>query len=204
MYDFSLDRKQIILLVSGLVLAAVLLFVAGLTVGLAHTGNSHTQAQSARPAQPGPVAQPAQNASLATAPATTEGSNAAPSSNPIASAASLAPRQPTAAPAPRLHAAQAQPKPVAERPAPAPVHAQPAEAHGAWFLQAGAFSREANASALQKKLMQSGYAAEVERRAINGRTWYLVTAGHYASKQSATNAAHRIAQRLGIHPAVRQ
>lgn len=198
MYDFSLDRKRIILLVSGVVLAAILLFVAGLTVGLARSGESHSRAQASRPAQPQPRAQVPSPA----APVNQEATTAAAQSSPIASAASLAPRQEAATAASRLHAAHAQPKPVAARPAPS-ANAHHEKERGAWFLQAGAFSRESNARTLQKRLMQSGYPAEVQRRQAGSRDWYVVTVGHYASEESATNAAHRIEQRLGVHPAVR-
>lgn len=199
MYDFSLDRKRIILLVSGLVLAAVLLFVAGLTVGLAHSGDSHSQAQASQPSAPLPASQPVQQPAQ-TSPINQQAAHVSPQPSPIASAASLAPRTETATASARLHAAHA--ATVASRPAPAAKVHHEIE-NGSWYLQAGAFSREANATALQKRLMQAGYGATVQRHKVGGRDWYVVTAGHYPSKQAASNAAQRIGQRLGIHPAVR-
>ncbi len=203
LYDFSLDRKRIILLVSGLVLAAILLFAAGVTVGLAHSGGSHAQPKAIRSAPSLRSAQQPQEPPPAAASVSQPAASPTPQLNPIASAASLAPRQETTSTAqpPRPHAAHAHPKPMTGR---LPARTHPGKERGTYFLQAGAFSSEANASALQQRLMHAGYAARVTRRAASGREWYIVTVGHYGSEPAARNAAHRIEQRLGVHPAVRR
>ena len=204
MYEFSLDRNRIILLVSGLVLAAILLFVAGMTVGLAHSGDNHSQAKATRAAPPFSSVQQPQNSRPAATAMDQAVSNPSPPPNPIASAASLAPRQETApAPPSRLHAAHAKPETAAKRPSP-PAQSHHEGEHGPYVLQAGAFSSEANAGALQQRLMHAGYAAQVTHRAVSGREWYIVTVGRYTSEKSARSAAQHIEQRIGVHTAVRQ
>jgi len=214
-YEFSLDQKRIILLVTGLVLAAVLLFVAGLTVGLAHS-SAASQAQ-AKPAgslaTAGNVDNQSQAAGIpqAASSSTQTGVNAEPLNAPtqqgtIASAATTdLPAAAPPAPVASSENASATHRHAHSAAAPAPAKPEPHEtvANGHYSLQVGAFSRETNARELQKRLMQAGFPAEVVHRPSGGRSLYLVEAGHYGSATAATSAAHRIQQRTGITPAVR-
>lgn len=201
-YEFSLDRKRIILLVSGLVLASVFLFAAGLMVGLAHSGTSAATQTASNPNQMGSLAaianQPsAPNAAAQTpAPATETTTAEAPSAQPPAPAA------PSATVA---KATPARSRTVAAERARS-HHAVPAAAaveHGGYYLQAGAFSSADHAIDLQSRLMKLGYPAEVDQARVKGRAWFIVKAGHYASRSAAASAAEHVRTKLGIQPAIR-
>lgn len=95
-----------------------------------------------------------------------------------------------------------QPKPKAETPAPKPVvqsqpqttpkpvqtptaAPQPKKMSPRFYIQAGSFSTLANAERAQQMLADNDIRSIIETRNINGKTWYRVLVGAYASKDEA-------------------
>lgn len=95
-----------------------------------------------------------------------------------------------------------QPKPKAETPAPKPVvqtqpqttpkpvqtptaAPQPKKMSPRFYIQAGSFSTLANAERAQQMLADNDIRSIIETRNINGRTWYRLLVGAYASKDEA-------------------
>ena len=155
-------------------------------------------------AEPMPAAPEAATAAAAPAPA--------PSDVPEATAApvKLAKADPSSMPAAPAPAASDEPATaVTPEPAPAetavaaaepgsdPAHdnaakAAPAAA-GGFALQLGSFSSEGNARKLADQLNQKGYAvAVVHNRDRDGRDWYIVRAGGYATADEAGAAARHM------------
>jgi len=81
---------------------------------------------------------------------------------------------------------------------PAPTRA-PASVLGAWFVQLAAFSSAENAQKLQGRLRKLGQASEVR---VDGAYW-LVFAGPYAAKSTATQARGGLERRTGLRGVVR-
>lgn len=95
-----------------------------------------------------------------------------------------------------------QPKPKAETPAPKPVvqtqpqttpkpvqtptaAPQPKKMSPRFYIQAGSFSTLANAERAQQMLADNDIRSIIETRNINGKTWYRLLVGAYASKDEA-------------------
>ncbi len=95
-----------------------------------------------------------------------------------------------------------QPKPKAETPAPKPVvqsqpqttpkpvqtptaAPQPKKMSPRFYIQAGSFSTLANAERAQQMLADKDIRSIIETRNINGKTWYRLLVGAYASKDEA-------------------
>lgn len=95
-----------------------------------------------------------------------------------------------------------QPKPKAETPAPKPVvqsqpqttpkpvqtptaAPQPKKMSPRFYIQAGSFSTLANAERAQQMLADKEIRSIIETRNINGKTWYRLLVGAYASKDEA-------------------
>ena len=95
-----------------------------------------------------------------------------------------------------------QPKPKAETPVPKPVvqsqpqttpkpvqtptaAPQPKKMSPRFYIQAGSFSTLANAERAQQMLADNDIRSIIETRNINGKTWYRVLVGAYASKDEA-------------------
>jgi len=54
-----------------------------------------------------------------------------------------------------------------------------------WSVQVNAFAREENARSLVKTIKNKGYDAFVISPKIDGRTWYRVRVGQFASQKEA-------------------
>lgn len=95
-----------------------------------------------------------------------------------------------------------QPKPKAETPSPKPVvqsqpqttpkpvqtptaAPQPKKMSPRFYIQAGSFSTLANAERAQQMLADNDIRSIIETRNINGKTWYRLLVGAYASKDEA-------------------
>lgn len=95
-----------------------------------------------------------------------------------------------------------QPKPKAETPAPKPIvqsqpqttpkpvqtptaAPQPKKMSPRFYIQAGSFSTLANAERAQQMLADNDIRSIIETRNINGKTWYRLLVGAYASKDEA-------------------
>ena len=98
-----------------------------------------------------------------------------------------------------------QPKPKAETPAPKPVvqsqpqttpksvqtptaAPQPKKMSPRFYIQAGSFSTLANAERAQQMLADNDIRSIIETRNINGKTWYRLLVGAYASKKPTVQA----------------
>lgn len=100
-------------------------------------------------------------------------------------------------PAPRHLAAPAAPA------APRRPQAAQAEAKGGYALQFGAFTQEALAKNLVRKLQANGVKAQMRpEKDRNGKVWHKVRAGGYATAQEAQQAASRLERLSGAKPLV--
>jgi cell division septation protein DedD len=54
-----------------------------------------------------------------------------------------------------------------------------------WSVQVNAFAREENARSLVKRIKNKGYDAFVDSPKIDGRTWYRVRVGQFATQKEA-------------------
>jgi Flp pilus assembly protein TadD len=166
-------------------------------------------AVSTAPAAPAPAPAAAPPAPVAdAAPAVAEAPKPAPPPQPAAAEppkAAPAPwtaaaAEPAPAVPPEATAALAKPAPAREAqpeaPPAAPTVAQadpPADsAAGGFVVQLGSFSLEPNARRLAEQLHQKGYETVVVHRRENGRDWFVVRAGAYASADAAAAAARRM------------
>ncbi len=139
-----------------------------------------------------PVAPPTQTAAAEAAAAGAVPGEAASTEVAEAGPAALPPpAQPAAEAEPATAAPEAQPTDAA---APAAAAEPPAAGERQDFvLQLGSFSVEPHARRLAEQLNQKGYEAVVlHRRDRDGRDWFVVRAGAYASAGAAAAAARRI------------
>lgn len=95
---------------------------------------------------------------------------------------SVQPKAETPAPKPVVQSQpQTTPKPV-QTPTAAP---QPKKMSPRFYIQAGSFSTLANAERAQQMLADNDIRSIIETRNINGKTWYRLLVGAYASKDEA-------------------
>jgi len=146
----------------------------------------------------------APSASATDKPATAEAEPMPPKTAPDAAPAPAetpttaeAPKPSAEEPPPATQEATAAPPPAAEPPAaepPAVAAAKPAAGETADFvLQLGAFAAEPNARKLADQLNRKGYeVAVVHRHDRDGRDWFIVRAGGYATADEAAAAARHM------------
>ncbi len=137
-------------------------------------------------------APPKTAADAAPAPAQTPATAEAP--KPAATEPPPAAQEATATPSFPPSSSAEPPAAPSPEPVPAPVAAKPAVGETADFvLQLGAFASEPNARKLADQLNRKGYeVAVVHRRDHDGRDWYIVRAGGYATADEAAAAARHI------------
>jgi len=117
---------------------------------------------------------------------------------------------PLALPEPEPEVAPAQPKaapqPVAEasRP-PAPAQqsdtgaaAQPAGPLGNWIVQVGSFSSEQNALRLRDRIRKQGFATQVEKVVVSGKTHFRVRVGPYLERDEAEQDREKLTAKLDL------
>jgi len=198
-YNFLLDKKTIIILLTGLFVVGLLLFLAGVLVGVrigANLPSAPNQADSsARSAvTSGAATSPPQEATVKQEvpqeTAKVEATGGAQSAPPPEKAdASAAPQQ-------ARDAAPAQPPP---EPA-----ANPAAGSMAYSIQVGAFLIEDNAKQLLKELESKGHKAHIfTAKDSKDRLWHAVRIGSYASWQEASQAASAFSKQEKIGAIVR-
>jgi Flp pilus assembly protein TadD len=160
---------------------------APVTTAAGPTGDAPSASAADKPAAAEPEPAPPKTApdaapAPAGASAMVESPKSAPAEPPPAAQEATAPPSPPPAPA-------AEPESV-----PAPVAAKPASAETADFVvQLGAFAAEPNAHKLADHLNQKGYeVAVVHRRDHDGRDWFIVRAGGYATAEEAGAAARHM------------
>jgi DedD protein len=80
-------------------------------------------------------------------------------------------------------------KPASTPPPAAPAPVARTDAKGAWVVQLGSFSEEANAKRLAQRVNAYGYKPDVSRLRASGRTLYRVRVGPYATRPQADASA---------------
>ena len=95
------------------------------------------------------------------------------------------------------------PEPVAEKNAPPTARSETAAAPErvgltAWVVQLGSFSSEANASGLDQRLRDAGYASFVEPLQQDGQASYRVRVGPELLRSEAQALRNRIKSELGV------
>lgn len=179
MYNFLFDKKSLILLLSGLGLTGLLLFFAGLLVGVQF--GLPTQASYTPPRLPAAPKLPAKAALPESQPCT-----------PCAEIA-VAPPEPTA---PEVPVEEAAPEP--EPAPPVQVAALPAD-EAAFTLQVGAFRKAENSDKVIRDLASRGYQPYVVAlKGSKSRVLHTVRVGRYADRGEAQKAAAALRQREGI------
>jgi DedD protein len=117
--------------------------------------------------------------SAAAVPNTPPLGRAAPASAPAPAPAGLATEKKTPAPGPGS-------RPAASKTAAAPPKAQsPVRLYDTYWIQTGSFSAKTRAEGVKETLAARGVASIIENRAINGRTYFRVRVGPYATKNEA-------------------
>jgi DedD protein len=131
-------------------------------------------------ADPEPADAPAQSAPP-------EASAATPATPPVEEpVVARADTQPSTAAQPDVTA----PSKPASTPQPsAPAPGARTDAKGAWVVQLGSFSEEANAKRLAQRVNAYGYKPDVSRLRASGRTLYRVRVGPYATRPQADASA---------------
>jgi cell division septation protein DedD len=77
------------------------------------------------------------------------------------------------------------------------------EMTGAYALQFGAFTQEALARGLVRKLQANGIKAQMRpEKGKNGKVWHKVRSGGYATAQEAQQAARKLEHLGGAKPLV--
>jgi len=198
-YDFSFEKKSIILIAIGCVAIGVLLFFAGYIVGLDRGQNqSVVQASSAAAVK--------SSSSKETAAAEKE--------KPAAEKEPAAPAE-----EPKKAAPEKSPEPAAAnaegKSAAAPTDAKPAagkeedakdkdKEKPAFSVQLGAFQTEENAVKLRDNLKTKGYSVFLFRvMDADGNVWNTVRTGHYADMKEAAREAVKITRKEQISAWVR-
>lgn len=195
-YDFSFEKKSVILIAIGCVAIGVLLFFAGYIVGLDQGQNQSVVQASSAAAKPGPskeTATPEKEKSAA------EKETPAPAEEPKKAAPEKS-QEPAAASA-------------ESKPAAAPADAKPAAAKEedakdkdkpAFSVQLGAFQTEENAVKLRDTLKTKGYSVFLFRvMDADGNVWHTVRTGHYSDTKEAAREAVKINRKEQISAWVR-
>ena len=180
MYNFLFDKKSLVLLLAGLGLTGLLLFFAGLLVGV--QVGLPTQASYTPPRLPAAPKVPAKAA--------------LPESQPCKPCAELAVVPPAAPAAPEVPVEEAAPEP--EPVPPVQVAALPAD-EAAFTLQVGAFRKAENSDKVIRDLASRGYQPYVVAlKGSRSRVLHTVRVGRYADRGEAQKAATELRQREGI------
>lgn len=212
-YQFSFDRKRLIVFIAGLLLVGALTFVCGLIVGVGLWMPTQKELQLARgkalvPAGKAPTAEAE---SKATVPDPEKHATIAQTSPGTALAATPASTAPAAA-APAATSSVAN-SPVATSPvAKSPAATEPTVAAAApdldserFVLQMGAFRDQKNAKQLQTELKEKGYVTRI----YNGvdedqKMWHMVRMGGYRDVYAASRAASEFSGKERIQALVRR
>jgi cell division protein FtsN len=193
-YEFEFHRMQLMKVVGGLLSLVILVFCAGLLVGVGlqlRQSAPELVAQTALPSLPGAVPAAAPIVTPPPAPVSEEDKPAVEAPDGEASFD------------PDLPAIDDKPAAVAVR---SPIERpQPAVAvPGLFAVQFGAFLQSENAGVLAKRLTAKGYgAAVVAREDSQGRTWYLVRYGAFPNRAQAAAAAVEVKARESVDAVVR-
>ena len=196
-YDFSFEKKSLILIAIGCVAISVLLFFAGYIVGL-DRGQNQPVVQASSPAAKStsaketPAAEKEKPAAEKEPPASAEEpKKAAPEKSQAPAAAPTAESKSSAAPAGA--------KPSAAKEEEAKDKEKPA-----FSVQLGAFQTEENAVKLRDTLKTKGYSVFLFRvMDADGNVWHTVRTGHYPDMKEAAREAVKITRKEQISAWVR-
>lgn len=229
-YEFSLDKKSLALLLGGLSVLGLLLFAAGLLVGVRLNANPPELAQNAAPptaatpagAPPNPGPEPVK---LREEPETDDVNEARvkpAAAPPVVASANLpqaaSAKESTPAPPAATTASKPETPPVASAaPAARPsqtnysvslaadaIAGERPPVRQTFAVQVGAFRQEANAQRLLEQLESKGYSVAVFQSSdIADNVWYAVRLGPYTTQNDARRAAANIAQQENLKAIVR-
>lgn len=113
-------------------------------------------------------------------------------------------------PEPEVEAAPAQPEAAppaaaqASRPPEAAAQSDTREAAGSagplgnWIVQVGSFSSEQNALRLRDRIRKEGFATQVEKVVVSGKTHFRVRVGPYLERDEADRDRDQLAARLDL------
>lgn len=205
-FDFSLDSKQVALLVVLGLVILVLVFALGVIIGrgLQHPEMPAVAAQGE--AVESETADPVtETTDLAVAaPETPAGANEAPVLKFYANGASQPvrempmTRQSASKPARPAAVEESVPKAATKKPAPV-VNETKSSSKAVFTIQVSAFQDKNQADQLVSRLKRKGYDAFITRAAIPGKgTWYRVRVGRYASRDEAQAVAATLKRKEGI------
>lgn len=197
-YDFSFEKKSIILIAIGCLAIGVLLFFAGYIVGLDRGQNqSVVQASSAAAAVKSSSSKETAAAEKEKSPAEKE--PPAPAEEPKKAAPEKSPEPATAKAESKSAAAPAGTKPSAAKEEDTKDKEKPA-----FSVQLGAFQTEDNAVKLRDNLKARGYSVFLFRvMDADGNVWHTVRTGHYADMKEAAREAVKITRKEQISAWVR-
>jgi cell division protein FtsN len=176
-YNFSFEKKNVVLLTACILLIAMLLVSAGYLLGIQH---SSPHASISKPEPVLPVLPPAVEKSAMPTPPPAKPLDVSPEPSSAASAGDLSADEPSPAPSRKSH--------------PSPQ----------FSLQIGAFHSKGNAEARVKILKEHGVAATImSTKDAAGATWFAVRAGTYSDLPSATKAARAMSAAISEFVIVR-
>jgi cell division septation protein DedD len=196
-YDFSLNKKSLIFIISGCLAVSVLVFFAGFVLGW-DRGAKHP-AQLELKKQNAPVAvQKQPSAADSTVIAPQAGATPVPAANTkpapssgVASAATAS-REPSTPNSETNAGPRQTPEESSIVGGKSAANTEPtvASEQAAFSLQVGAYQNESNAQRCRKAIQARGYAAFLfDTRDAEGHTWHAVRIGHYADVKKASMAA---------------
>lgn len=197
-YDFSFEKKSIILIAIGCVAIGVLLFFAGYIVGLDRGQNQSVVQASSVAAKPVPSKETATSekekpAAEKVPPVPAEEPKKAAPEKSQEPAAANAESKSSAAPA------DAKPSAAKEEDAKDKDKEKPA-----FSVQLGAFQTEENAVKLRDTLKAKGYSVFLFRVLdADGNVWHTVRTGHYSDMKEAAREAVKITRKEQISAWVR-
>jgi cell division protein FtsN len=192
-YEFSFDRGQLVKVIGGILSLVVLVFCAGLLVGIAIEFREPVPVLVAQSKQPSPqtVAAPAAPA-LVSPPALPASSGETEAADNDEDQPAIDPDQPAVEEKTDKSAANTPDEP-----------AQTGIA-GRFAVQLGAFLQPDNAEILSRKLLAKGYDADVVvREDSHGRMWYLVRYGIFQNRSEASAIALEFKSRENLDALVR-
>jgi cell division protein FtsN len=211
-YQFSFDRKRLILVVAGLLFAGVLTFCCGMITGIGLWMPAQKELSRFRdkPKAPGQLTSAPTGVKLpeikppevpGTA-ALTSALKAQTATTPVIAPATPSPN--TVAPAPAQGAAAAAPADAQPVAAATPA-AAPDPVDQPFVLQLGAFREQKNAKQLQADLKLKGYPTTICNMVDEDqRTWHMVRFGGYKDLSAASHAASDFTGKEGIQALVRR
>jgi cell division protein FtsN len=210
-YDFTLDSRQLGLVLFSALVAGALIFVLGMSVGRQWEKRAHAEKAATDTMKVVSIDTPAPDQVVPAAPpvsppdeSASSGSSKEEKNNTTDDAAvkdtEKPPEQETMKPEdmtfPQVLTGKAKPK------LPPPKQPAPAARKGAYTVQVGAYRDKAAADALAAKLKKRGYSSGVQSTKGSGGKIYKVHVGNFKSKDDAKRMADRLASREKLKPYV--